>query len=361
MDFWWLILTLIFVLLVGNDRVHWADVWGGDSDYIFGGTRKSYSRRKTGFQLRMESRKHSQEEVVVMTAGDHIPKPDFELEKLISDGRIDEAREYRAELENIADEMSDDDSLRKYAIYGARIARKAKEIKLTKQKKRFSERMEISKKSDIAPFQSDKPGPTAAAGIIGTTRVPIKDKKVPPPLWKVRDKPQSPPEPKLPRPEKKLIEPPEFKKIEIAKSEPPVKPKERIEFYKPKAPTVEKPKFIRPAAESKPVPSHIKSEPAPKPPEPVKAAPLSKPPKPPTILKPPEPPELPKDFKPPPSGPVTLGTPGPTILSGSAGGYTSGPVDLDAKLKGKEKEEEKAGKEFEEKIDPDDFSDLISL
>ncbi len=361
MDFWWLILTLIFVFLVGNDRIHWGDVWGGNSGYFFGGARKSYSRRKTGFELRMESRKHSREDVVVMTADDHIPKPDFELEKLISDGRIDEAREYRAELEKIADEMSDDDSLRKYAIYGARIARKAREIKLGEQKKRFSERMEISKKIDITPLQSDIPAPTAAVGIIGTTRVPIKDKNVPPPLWKVKSKPKSPVEPKLPRPEKKQIEPPVVKKIETAKSEPPEKPKERIEFYKPKAPPVEKPKFVRPAAEYKPVPSHIKPEPPPKPPEPVKAAPLSKPPKPPTIPKPPEPFELPKDFKPPPSGPVTLGTPGSTILSGSSGGYTSGPVDLDARLKGKEKEKEKAGKEFEEKIDPDDFSDLISL
>lgn len=361
MDFWFVIVILFFIFFVGNDRVHWVDVWGGNSDYIFGSARKSYSRRKTGFELRMESRKHSREDVVVMTADDHIPKPDFELEKLISDGRIDEAREYRTELEKIADEMSDDDSLRKYAIYGARIARKAREIKLSEQKKRFSERMEISKRADITPFQSVKPELTAAAGIIGTTRVPVKDKSVPPPLWKVKSKPQSPVEPKLPRPEKKLIEPPEFKKIEIAKSEPPLKPKERIEFYKPKAPTVEKPKFIRPAAESKPVPSHIKPEPPPKPPEPAKAAPLSKPPKPPTIPKPPEPFELPKDFKPPPSGPVTLGTPGPTILSGSSGRYTSGPVDLDARLKGKEKEEGKAKKEFEEKIDPDDFSDLISL
>lgn len=346
MDFWFVIVILFFIFFVGNDRHHWADVWGGNRDYIFGGQRRSCSRRKTGFELKLESRKHSREDVVVMTADDHIPKPDFVLEKMIADGRIDEAREYRAEMEKIADEMDDDGSLRKYAIYGARIARKAKEIKLAEQKKRFSERMEISSKIDITPLQSDKPETTAALGIIGTTRVPIEDKSVSPPLWKVRSKPESPLEPKLPLPEKKRIDPPVVKKIEIKAPELPEKPKERIEFYIPSAPPVEKPKFIRSAAGSKPAISHLKPKP---------------PPKPPTILKPPEPVELPKDFKPPPSGPVTLGTSGPTILSGSSGGYTSGPVDLDAKLKGKEEEQEKARKEFEKKIDPDDFSDLISL
>jgi hypothetical protein len=85
--------------------------------------------------------------------------------------------------------------------------------------------------------------------------------------------------------------------------------------------------------------------------------------KPEPIFQKPEPVTIPKDFTPPPSGPVTLGT------AGSASGYTAGPVDLDAKLakkviekeKGKASTEDEVKKESEEKINPDDYGDLISL
>ena len=81
----------------------------------------------------------------------------------------------------------------------------------------------------------------------------------------------------------------------------------------------------------------------------------------------PESPTIQKDFTPPPSGPVTLGVPGPADLSDERSGYISGPVDIDAKLAGTdieknlEAEKEKLKKESEEKISPDDYEDLISL
>lgn len=350
-------MLLVFAILFGNDRSHWGDVWGGSGDYLFGGHRRDYStRKKTDFELRLEARKHSEEQVVMVSADDYIAKPDFELDRMIADSRIDEAREYRAQMEDIADEMEDDKGLRKYAIYGARIARKAKEIAQEKRKKMLEAPMQLPGESKDSGFLTPVAGTSSTAGVVGTTRTPSIISSTAPPLWKVKKSTDPTTESKALKPERREFIPPKPPADKVKKTEPEKveqvkkleekKPKKRLDYYKPSAPSKDKPKFIRP-------------QPAPEPEKPVIKPEHAIIPEPP--LKPTEPVTLPKDFTPPPSGPVTLGTPGPTKMGEGREGYTSGPVDLDAKLKKKEEELEKSRKKVKEKIDPDDYGDLISL
>ncbi|MCX6646598.1 MAG: hypothetical protein NTY09_09595 [bacterium] len=324
MSFTWLISMLIFVILMGSERSHWGGLWGGDpwcdDDLFTGRAGVDRIRHKTDFEIRLEARKYVQPDVVMVSADDYIDKPDPDLERMISEGKIKEAREYRAGMEKIAEEMDDDAGMKKYAIYGAKIARKAKAVAVEERKKMLESPMEIPMASEQKPSSAMEIEKIAVSSVPGIAITENVSSSSAPPLWKVKksttqelqSKDFVPPKPFMKKPE--VVNPPIMKM--------PDKPIEKIP--EPSKPVYEKPE---------------------------------------PIFQKPEPVTIPKDFTPSPSGPVALGA------TGGASGYTSGPVDLDAKLaekvieKEKEKavKEEEAKKEPEEKINPDDYGDLISL
>jgi hypothetical protein len=335
MSFMWLIWMLVFVILLGSERHYWGGLWGdswgeswGDGNLFSGRRGIDHLSRKTDFEIRIEARKHTQPDVVMVSADDYIDKPDPDLERLISEGKIKEAREHRAAMEKIAEEMDDDAGLKKYAIYGARIARKGKAVAMQERKIMLESPMEIPTATDHKHPSAMEFGEKAASDVAGIAAASTESHPTAPPLWKTKHS-------TAPAPESKDFTPPK-----------PV-------MKKPDKPAAIIPEPVIPMYE-KPIPVIQK-------PEPVKQ--VYEKPKP--LFEKPEPVTIPKDFTPPPSGPVTLGT------TGGSSGYAAGPVDLDAKLakkekdaleaKDKEKEKDKEKKEAEEKINPDDYGDLISL
>jgi len=278
MSFGWLIWLLIFIFFLGSDNRLWGSVWPGWGYRTGGGVGRLSQRRLDDMSLRMHYRKKTQPDVVVVSASDYIAKPDPHIEDLIELGKIDEAWEYRSEMENIAEEMDDEDGLRKYAIYGARISARQKE--LAKQK------AFIQPKVMPAPeprLQSTFLSPEANEVIhVKDTTADVKATTSPiniaPPLWTAK------------------------------------KTTSHLGEIREKQPS--------------------------QPPE--------TPPTPPTLPEPPKPPEpeIPADFTPPPPGPVKLDVPG-----------------LSEKAKPEKIPADKRKKAGEEKIDidPDDYSDLISI
>jgi len=275
--FWWLIWTFIFLILVGNDSRHWGSVWGGDA-YFLGMPGRHRAPRKTDFEIRSETRRNNPvPEVVCVTADDYIENPDLQLEELIVQGDLDKAREYRHDMERIAEEMDDDESLRKYAVYGARIARRQKETDRDETMRRYHADVEhpFAERSD---FPTSQPETIGAAETIDHVPAAVGGKDTVPPLWKPKHK-----------------------------AAPPAKPVPAAAISLD---------AVIPLAPPKPI----------EPPRPVVIAP------------------------PPPPGPVKLGAPA---------GYERGPVKLEfEKLSDRKKAHEG---EKEKDIDPDDYTDLISI
>ncbi len=183
--FWWLIWTFIFLILIGNDTRHWGSVWGGDG-YFIGMPGRHRTPRKTDFEIRSETRRNNPvPEVVCVTADDYIENPDLQLEELIAQGDLDKAREYRHEMELIAEEMDDDESLRKYAIYGARIARRQKETDRDETVRRYHADVEhpFAERSD---FPTSQPETIDAVETIDHVPAAVGGKDVVPPLWKAK-------------------------------------------------------------------------------------------------------------------------------------------------------------------------------
>lgn len=262
MSFGWLIWLLIFLIFLGSDDRLWGSVWPGWG-YRTGGTRAGrLARRLDDMSLRMHYRRKTEPDVVVVGANDYITKPDPHMENLIDEGKIDEAWEYRSEMERIAEEMDDDEGLRKYAIYGARISARQKEM--AKQKSFMSPKT-------VPPLEPRVPLDGLSRlddGIIhvkdATSEVKASTSpiNVAPPLWSARKTGSR------------------LQKLPEKQPEPPLEP------------------------------------------------------------------EIPVGFTPPPPGPVKLGVPG-----------------LSEKAKPEKIPSEKKKKAGEEKIDidPDDYSDLISI
>jgi hypothetical protein len=205
MSFFWLIVLLVFLFLAGTERRMWGSIWMDDWQYSNWGWNRPIARWKTDLEIRMEHRRSHEPEVIVVSADDHIESPDIHLETLIEKGRLTEARKYRRDMEKIAEEMNDDDSLQKYAIYGARIAKRQRELD---ERKAREEREEL-KKRDWLGFEVKEPassgtptGIAAAAAIESASEAPRTGA---PPLWRRRTQPV-PAEPETPEKEERKPE-----------------------------------------------------------------------------------------------------------------------------------------------------------
>jgi len=268
--FWWLIWVFVFLILMANERHSWGGIFSDDTT-SWGNRSSSVVRRiKDDWELKRQYKKNLIPEVVVVKADDAIEEPDFRLDKLIREGRLDEARKHRLEMDQISEENNDDAGMRKYAIYGARISRRKKELEIKNKRKVY--RAEQAKKREISVNAIDTKD---TGGEFHKTGVRAKDKSILPPLWGMKKKPvvgkslEEEPHVDIPEPV-----------IEKAETEKPVMP------------------------------------------------------------------PVPEGFTPPPPGPVELG---------KLDGYKTGPV--------KPTEVEEPGKHpgEDEKIDPEDYTDLISL
>jgi hypothetical protein len=130
-------------------------------------------------------------------ATDHIEEPDDRLERLIATEQLCEAMEYRLEMSSMARERQDHEMLRKYAIYGARIAAAQMEIETRKrsllhevvEERREQEAIEKDKEALHIRTQTE---PVSAED----WRMPAVGKPAKPPLWSPKL-----PEPERPRPE----------------------------------------------------------------------------------------------------------------------------------------------------------------
>jgi hypothetical protein len=231
--FWWLIWVLIFIILIANERHSWTDVFTDGSPYP---TSDRWRRRDSagGWDL---TRKLQQPklapEVVVVTADDFIADPDYRMEKLIKEGRLDEARKYRLDMEKISEGAGDDLGMRKYAIYGARISRRQKEINAEKAKK---------------AYYADRPGP----GEPHKEEVPAATPGVPP-IW--RPKSKAVPgtiEARLEKIEPKIVP------VNVEKPEPPKPAIPASEPVKMTQPQPEPPKPLIPEGFTPPPPGPVK-------------------------------------------------------------------------------------------------------
>jgi len=296
--FWWIIWALIFIFLIGSDTRDWASTWTGGQGRISGIWGRHQGRRKTDMEIRSEFRQASEHEVVVVNAGDFIQYPDQYLENLIKSGQLDQARKYRSEMERMAEGQDDDESLRKYAIYGARISKRQKEITAGERMTKFRKKPK-RKPPVVIPVIPIETSALSSEPIDPFGKQPTK-----PPLWSKKGK----------------------------KS---VEKEETVSHLDTRENTAE------PAVPHAPV----------KPPEPPKAPVMPEP------VKIPEPPapklDLP-DFSAMPPGPIELGTtsdyiPGPVKFE----------PEKEAKEKAEEVEE---GKPVDDdSIDPDEYGDLIEI
>jgi len=219
--FWWLIWAFIFIFVVGSDSRHWGSMWSGHEGRIAGMWKRRLNRSQTDYELRQHYRKVSETDVVIVRADDKIDYPDKYLERLIDSGQIDEAREYRLDMERMAEKMDDDNSRRKYAIYGARISQKRKQMKVETKKKQYYRKPDptpAKKAMDVIPAT-----PSITTGPID----PFGKTKTKPPLWSKKFKqPEVKPEPVshlelANKPIDKPVGPPEIKKKQPPKPEMP--------------------------------------------------------------------------------------------------------------------------------------------
>jgi len=166
-----ILLFLAFALFGGLDRPSrwhlWDSGWFGYHDYTDGwGWSRHRKPMKTDWEIRQQYKKSQTEEVITVSATDKIDNPDPELDKLIALNNFNAARKYRSEMEKIAVELSDDDCMRKYAIYGARISKAEKEFK--ERKRHFKPITEIEKSPVTRPFVSETREPqTLVSGLPG--------------------------------------------------------------------------------------------------------------------------------------------------------------------------------------------------
>jgi len=301
MSFGWLIWLLIFLFLLASDSRMWSNVWTGRGYQRIGRGGRLGDRRMDDFELRAEFRRTSEPDVVVVSAEDHIANPDTYLESMIARGELDRAREYRLEMEKMADELDDDESLRKYAVYGARISRRQKELAGEKAAGRERWRLQAELGGDCSPARpqavsaASAPETISIADRIDKAPTPVISMGVAPPLWTVRkDAAQA-----------------EARAVERLPAAAAIGGAAPIEAAKVES--------IQPPP------------PAPRPPEPP--APSIKPPR------------IPADFIPPPPGPTKLGEPARAKDVSEA----------------KKPKPEAKKKEQEISVDPDDYTDLISI
>ena len=136
--FWWLIWMLVFVFLAGSDARDWSSVWTGRRGRrLSTAWGRHLGREQADYDLHQELLHNSIPDVVVVGADDPIDEPDIYIDKLIEHGELDRAREYRIEMERMAEQQNNDELMRKYAIYGARIARRQKELSQEERKKQY--------------------------------------------------------------------------------------------------------------------------------------------------------------------------------------------------------------------------------
>jgi len=332
--FGWFIWIFIFLILLGNERTGIADSWSWRNNYYSGIFTGRAQKNKTDFEIRTNYRMNSLQrvpEIVVVKPGDHIGQPDHHIEKLIRDGKLDEAREYRIEMEKIAEEMENDESLRKYAIYGARIAKRHKELQRMDTRKKYRAFADPPWAAGARSSTDAGDKTIKAAGVISTVSASADGKNVKPPLWGAKSKPVS-----------SGSKPSSDSPITIPRLKKPLKqpiPKDTDQLTPIGRPV---PRYTKDDEVEKTVAEpvrHIKPTTRPEPPEPPK--PIETPPI----------PDIPDDFTPPPAGPVQLGGPD---------GYKSGPVKSS---KGTIKDPESKDKTppEDDKLDPDDFNELISF
>ena len=288
MSFGWLIWALVFLILVGSDSRLWGSIWTGPGYTRLGRSGRLGRSAMDDFELRKLYSKSAEPDMVVVTADDFIENPDQRLEDLISEGKFDEAWRYRGEMEKIAEEMDDDEALRKYAIYGARISGRQKEL----VREKAVERARTSRAHPVERKERPTVRPREVLEVRETIEhvpSPVGGPAILPPLWKAGAK----------------VEPTEVRRIEIATGPAGIA---SVESAAGKITTEKPPELAVPVAE----------------------------------------PVIPKDFTPPPPGPVQLGV---------SGSLTAEPPKPDhaGEEEGEDVEEEKI------EINPDDYTDLISI
>ncbi len=333
--FGWFIWAFIFLILLGNERSGLTGSCSWRNNYYTGIFSGRNRKNQNDFEIRKQLRKRAlsrEPEIVVVKPDDHIGQPDHQLESLIREGKLDEAREYRVAMEKIAEEMENDESLRKYAIYGARISKRHKELQRVKTRKKYRAfadppwAKDTGSKVDVVGQRNVPEADTIkAAGVISTLNAASTGRDAVPPLWGARKKAaaaKSRPSRGMPDSIPRLRE---GLKQSIPKDTDQLTPIGRP--LPGKSVEAEKP-VVEPVRHIKP----------PEPPRPVsKPSPVS--------------PMIPKDFTPPPAGPVQLG---------GSDGYKAGPVESE-KIKDSKQVTKKKKSHADKKIDPEEFTDLISF
>jgi hypothetical protein len=265
MDLFFIALVLLFAIFgsVGSPfrRSLWYSSWLGYDDWSDGwGWSRNRKPLKTDWEVRQESPHIPHEDVVTVHASDDIENPDRGLEALIADEKFNEARQYRRDMEKIADDMNDDGCLRKYAIYGARIAKAEKEYR-----ERLTREDQASR--DWRSFKKSEEDDRIGEGLASPPH-DSKASSATPPIWKkalhtveagagFRPLEFQPgkitiPDPTLDGPDSRMEFgfPPTPKVPEEAKKEPPALPPpvERIgPEYIPPPPPTPPPPYERPA------------------------------------------------------------------------------------------------------------------
>jgi len=320
MSFGWLIWLLFIIILIGSERSHLSELWGWDFGYR---SRRNYRIRhpaKTAFEQRLERAKAGESDVVVVSRDEHIANPDPDLETLIKEDKLDEAMKHRDAIAKIAEEMDDDDSMRKYAVYGARIAHAKKQVS-------WEKRRQLIKKYEPV-FISEKPEPASDPIEIELHDKP-PEKKSSPPIWRLRKSKPAP---------AKASSAPEHA-MHVDKDDMSIKKHAKPPLWGKKT--------------GKQVPEPVK-------PEPVKTEKVVTPPAPPQppLKKTPSPgpPEVkvPETFTPPPVGPVKLAPSGTT-------GYKSGPLRSDEFMKSKTTPADSDKPDAKKSDDDDEYTNLISI
>jgi hypothetical protein len=333
--FGWFIWVFIFLILLGNERSGFVDSCSWRNNYYNGIFTGRNRKNQTDFEIRRQLRKQAlsrEPEIIVVKPDDHIGQPDHHLESLIREGKLDEAREYRVEMEKIAEEMENDESLRKYAIYGARISKRHKELQRVKTRKKYRAFADPPWAKDTgskAEFvgQRSVPGTDTikAAGVISTVSTSSTSRDAVPPLWGARKKaaaavsgPSRGMHGSIPRLREGLRQSIPKDTDQLTPIGRPL-PGKKVEAEKP---VVEPVRHIKPPEPPRPV---SKSEPVP--------------------------PVIPEDFTLPLAGPVQLG---------GSDRYKAGPLKSE-KVKDSKQGDKKKKSPADKKIDPDEFNDLISF
>jgi hypothetical protein len=325
MDFLWLIFIIMAIAFSGHEgRTCWLvrprfSRWIYYDDYVSDGWTWGWNTGRdlsTDDEIRARYTSPHKENVVVVRSDDPIAVPDYHLQKLIENKNVEEAVKYRNEMSRIAEEINDDAAKRKYAIYGAKIARLKQQLNIddknydrNRLKTWFSE--ELSKEprftkkkvpaADIAPPAVT----TAAAGM--------------PPIW--RQTTGHTPSGLQP------VQKSEFEELTVNPKSDKEKKKEfdisQVSVPLPSLPPIPEPRS-RDMSRSEPLPE-------PGPPEPPT----------PPVTEEKQEIKIPEDYVPPPPGPVTLGS--------ETG--TAKPFEPEAKSE----------EEDEDKIDPDEYTEMINL